>query len=184
MALEPNDKIEIDIEDWQNIAINMGYGQAKIFAFPFLSDLYFYYPDVKFIDCNEWQNKGMFVKIPIERSKLDVLFAYGIRLVTRSEYYQNEEPFKGMKKYLDSKLFYVHSKSIELRSLTKEKLTLFLDKMTKNEWMVDFWCHNWNVAENPDKFEMFLETLSEYRNEIWITTLKEFWNKQELLLKL
>lgn len=182
MALEPDENIKLDIEDWQNAAVKLGFEPAEIFAFPFLSDCYYYYPDINEIYCNKWENKGRFEIIPIDNKKLKILFSNGIRLVTRSEYYSNEKPFKGIKKYLNSELYYVHSRSIKLNLFTEDNLCKFLDEMIKNEWMVDFWCHNWEVAEYPDKFEIFLKILGKYKNYIWIPTLKEFWEYQENIM--
>lgn len=182
MALEPDDNIKLDIEDWQNSALILGVEKAKIFAFPFLSDCYYFYPELNEKNCNRWDNKGKEEIIPIDIQKLKILYLNGIRLVTRSEYYSYEKPFKGIKKYLDSDLYYVYSRGINLTKLTKESLTAYLNKIIENEWTVDFWCHNWDVAENPEKFELFLSILDKYRNNIWIPTLKEFWEYQERLI--
>ena len=129
------------------------------------------------------QNKGRTEILPIDKKKLNILYSNGIRMVTRSYYFSEEMPFKGMKKYLNSGLYYVHTSNMRLADFSESDLNKYMNEMIENEWMVDFWCHNWEVAEHPDKFELFLTILKNHNNNIWIPTLKEFWEYQEKLMK-
>jgi hypothetical protein len=178
LALEPLENIEMDLEDWQNAASRNGYARARILAFPFLADCCYFHPDI---------NKRAAYKIPGEKWEIEPISAErlrtinqsGIELITRCGSKQNDSPFKSFRKYNESSLFYVTSRSMDLGIFNREDFEKKVQEIIHNEWLVDFWCHPHNVAEYPlQNFHDFLDVISAYNNtkELWIPTLTEAWD--------
>lgn len=118
---------------------------------------------------------------------LQVFNDIGIELFTRCGSLHDEPIFSGFKPYRSSNIYCMKDKSILDFSKTTA-FDLFLEEMTKYHATIDFWLHP-NDLYDDTQFIFFHELVTRLhnkfeKNEIWIATIKEQWERYKQILKI
>jgi len=180
IAMEKAQDVKADIENWQRVAQERGFGKASALAFPFCGDAYVRYPgtalramigkDGKEKDC---------VTVPISDEIVEVLKKCGIELLTRCGS-KAGEGYRPMSVYNDSGLHYLSDINIDTNNLDFRSLDNVIEEITGNQCAVNFWMHPANVftTEEIGNFEALIAYLSEKSKEagIWLTTVSQIWD--------
>lgn len=181
IAMEPAERLRIDLNEWQNTAIENGFLPAKIFAFPFLSDYYRYFPicDLKAIPIVNRENEQS-NNVGLSVAHLDALMDNGIELFTRCGSKQNHPHLKSFSKYNNTNLFFM--KDIGILSFKENNDFIeLLDQIIAEGFTLDFWLHPNDVYNDTD-FIIFKERIEILHSKcqsglIWLATINEQWER-------
>jgi peptidoglycan/xylan/chitin deacetylase (PgdA/CDA1 family) len=189
IAMEPEDNIRIDLEDWQTNAEKEGLGKAKIFAFPYLGDCYCIdkkmnrklLPStcVNNLDC---ENKLLNPVV------LDIFKQAGIELFTRCYSKINNDYSNDFGRYEKSDIGYINSTGLFSFIDDGKSFQKFLKDAAEKCSVVDLWLHPNDILDKHS-YEFFTEAVKMLADEnkngnIWIPTLSELWEKKKRISEL
>ncbi len=178
IALESPENVKIDIEDWQNVALDNGYKKASILSFPFCGDAYRYYPDLKL---KTMVGKDIpaqkFELINLSSQTIAILKNCGIELLTRCGSKYGESNLT-ISQYNNSSLYYMPD--LDYSSLDFNSLDNSLSKLIKSNGIMNIWLHPSNVfsEEEKERFESLVQYLSAKAKSglIWVAPIADIWS--------
>lgn len=179
LSLESNENIAIDLEDWQKAAIEHGFKQAKILAFPYLGDAHLYYPELNVEQpFPNYINGKKFIIKEISLDRLHLLEKNGIELLTRSSAKMNNNNYNFFRYNDLTNLYCVQCEPIKLLPFDLNHWEKMIEKILNLKGIIDLWCHPYNINDETEgNFEKLITLLVHYyeNSKINLSTFIDAW---------